>query len=141
MLGSPMHLRGREGVDQGAAGRFAGIATSDGIREGTLHSPQIGNLGPDIFKMTGREVAHFGASVVVRSARQREQRADFIEGESKLTGTADEGKGARFGWPVDPPAAAGTRRCWHHVDALVIADRLNMNPRPARQFADGQGSG
>ena len=71
--------------------------------------------------------------------RKGQQRANFIEGEPEFAGTADKGKCPRFGRAVDPPPAGGARRRGEHLDALVIADGLDIHPTPSGQFADRQG--
>src|SRR5260370_20315538 len=68
-----------------------------------------------------------------------QQGANFVEGESELAGTADEGEGSRFGRAVDPTPAGGARRRRQHLDALIVTDGLDIDPGTPGQFADRQG--
>src|SRR5439155_3886476 len=53
---------------------------------------EIGNLRPNIGKVTGCKLAHLSAGVLAVIARNGQQGANFVESEPKLAGTADEGR-------------------------------------------------
>ena len=52
---------GRERLDDRTSGQLAGRAAPYGIREHTLHSPQVSDFGPNFREVTCRELAHLSA--------------------------------------------------------------------------------
>src|SRR3954466_1382746 len=68
---------------------------------------------------------------------QIEQSPDFIEGKSKIAGTAAESQRAEMVWGIDPVIAGGRSR-WlrQQADAFIIADRFHLRARRAGEIAN-----
>src|SRR5712691_10595897 len=76
----------------------------------------------------------------ISGTAQAEQGADFLERETELARSADEGKDSNVGRSVHPAAVFRALRHRQHLDPLIVADGLDVYARQAGQPADGQGS-
>ena len=72
------------------------------------------------------DLADLTARRFLRSANF-EQCSNFIEGESKAPGAANEPECALFVYPIHPPSTSGTRRVGKHSDLLIVSDRLDIH--------------
>src|SRR5258708_38514091 len=80
----------RESFDQWAPGCISGIATSDGIGEGALHSAEVSDLRSNVRQMANREFTHFDTGFPSRVGGQRQQRPHLVETETQLTRPSHE---------------------------------------------------
>jgi len=76
--------------------------------------------------MSAGEVSDFDARLMPAFGGKPEQGADFIEGKSEFPCAPDKGQSATLRLAVEPPPAGSARRVRHHVDALVVADGLDI---------------
>ena len=86
--------------------------------------------------MVRRELTNLGAHFTPVIGGKREQRTDFVKAKPELACTADESKRAGLDFTVGPPPTGGAWRMWHHVDALVVADGLDVDPGAPGKFAN-----
>ena len=73
-------------------------------------------------------------------SRKSQQGANLIEAEASLARAADKREGSCFDRPVHPPPAGSARWRGEHLDALVVANDLNIDPGTPRKLADRRGS-
>ena len=126
----------REGVEHRTPGRVASIAAPHRIRQDTFHRLEVCDLGTDFGEVSRRELAHLGTGVAGTPSRKGQQGANFAEGEPELASAMDKGKDPYVGRPVDTPPTGRTRRCRQHLDPLIVADGLDVDPGPPGKFAD-----
>src|SRR6266481_8130573 len=86
--------------------------------------------------MSAGEVSDFDARLMPAFGGKPEQGADFIEGKSEFPCAPDKGQSATLRLAVEPPPAGSARRVRHHVDALVVADGLDVDPGAPGEFAN-----
>jgi len=60
-----------QSIDQRTSWSFASITTAHGIRKHALHSAEIGNFCPNIYKMTRCKLADFDAGFMPAVGGQR----------------------------------------------------------------------
>jgi hypothetical protein len=101
-----------------------------------LHRFEVGDLCSYSVEMAGCQVPHLDTRAVSAFVGERQQRADFIQGEAKVPCPPDEGEGPAFHVSVLTAPAGGARRMRHHADAFVVADRLDIYPGAPGEFAD-----
>ena len=89
--------------------------------------------------MTRCNLAHLAAGVVAILSRNGQKGANFVEREPELARTPDESQAPYFRRPVDTPSTGGAWRRGQYLDALVVANGLNIDPVTALELANRQG--
>jgi hypothetical protein len=69
---------------------------------------------------------------------QPEHSADFLEREAELAAAADEHQPRQVLTAIEAMPASAARRSGQDADALIVADRLDVDAGPHRQRADSQ---
>ena len=84
-----------------------------------------------MIKMMRGDPAHIRTrSLPERS--QREQGANLFETKTKLPAASDEGEQADLGRSIDTASAFGPRGWPQHLDLLIVADGLDVDPGQSR---------
>src|SRR5215472_3499741 len=95
------------------------------------HCVEIGNLCSNVRKVTRCNLAHLAAGIVTIFGRNGQQGANFVERKPKFARTPDESQAPYFSRSVDTPPTGGAWRRGQHLDALVVANGLNIDPGTA----------
>ena len=115
----------------------AGAAGGDELVQGRPHGAEIPDLGLDLAALRLRFGAHVGTVAVA----QFQQLADLLQAEAQLLGALDEHDAVQGGRRIMPEPPFWFGRLVHQSQALVIADRLDVDAGRAREPTDCQGGG